>query len=346
MFSKEQKKINEEIPGFFKNIDKTYSLSKISPLIFKALKTFTINDGKRIRPIMFITGFKGFTGKKPKNLYTAALSIELMHNFMLIHDDIIDKSDLRRGKPSMHAAFNSYLKKYPDKQFSGQDLAIIAGDVMYAIAFNALTSIDANPKNKESALREFIKAAIYTGCGEFIEIISGAKKIKDITLDEIFKIYDYKTSNYTFASPLCMGAYLADAPKKEIEKLYKIGIYTGRGFQIKDDVLSMFHDEKTIGKSVLSDLQESKKTFLIWHIYNNSNKNVKKEIEKILNKKNVTHADLHTIREIAIKTDTLNKAKKETEKLFKKAQKILQTLQIKTAYKKNLSEYIEKILSF
>ncbi|MCK4912832.1 MAG: polyprenyl synthetase family protein, partial [Candidatus Omnitrophica bacterium] len=235
-----KKKIDSQLSEFLQNANKSYSLEAISPILFKSIADFILRDGKRIRPTLFIIGYVGFSKRKALNLYQSALSVELLHDFFLIHDDIIDKSDTRRGKPSLHKVFDKFLAKRKNIKFNGQDLAIVAADIVYALATKAFLSIKEDSQRKEKALQRFIKAAVHTGCGEFIELLSGIKKIEEINKKDIYKIYDYKTSHYTFASPLSMGAILAGAKQSEINKLSEFSLYMGRAFQIRDDALSMF----------------------------------------------------------------------------------------------------------
>jgi len=341
MFYQIKKKINSQLSEFLQNADKTYSLKAISPLLFKNISDFILRDGKRIRPTLFIIGYLGFSKRKASGLYQSALSVELLHDFFLIHDDIIDKSDTRRGQPSLHKVFDKFLAKHKDIKFNGQDLAIIAGDIVYALAIKSFLLINENSKRKEKALQRFTKAAVHTGCGEFIELLSGIKKIEEISKKDIYKIYDYKTAHYTFASPLSMGAILAGAKQSEIDKLSSFSLYLGRAFQIKDDILSMFFDQKKIGKSSLSDLQEAKKTLLIWYAYNHANKNNKFLIKSILSKKKVTKADLLKIRKITKESGTLDYVQKEIDSLTQKAQTIIKTIKMKTKYRDLLSSYAQ-----
>ena len=119
MLIKIKNKIEKELSRVVENINKTTSLKKASPLLYRAIKSFILRPGKRIRPTLFIAGYLGFAKKPAPNLYTSAISIELLHDFFLVHDDIIDKSDTRRGKPSMHILFSKHLAKYKNIKFSG-----------------------------------------------------------------------------------------------------------------------------------------------------------------------------------------------------------------------------------
>lgn len=338
-------RIEKELPTFIKDLDKSYSLGKLSPILFQNIKEFVLRKGKRVRPLLFVIGYLGFSRKEPTNLYRSALSLELLHDFMLVHDDIIDKSELRRGKPAMHTMFNSYLKKFKNPKFSGEDLAIVTGDIMYALGLQAFLSIDEKKERKELALRKLIDAAIYTGSGEFIELLYGATDINKITKHDIYKIYDFKTAYYTFSFPLTMGATLAGAKESEIINLFQYGAYLGRAFQVKDDIISMFSTEDKIGKSILADLQEAKKTVLIWYAYNNAKNDDKARIHRILSKKNVTRLDLEAMRVITKKSGALEYAKKEIASLIKEATYMLNGSKISSESKKLLYSYCQKILN-
>ena len=341
MFYQIKKKIDNQLSQFLQNANKSYSLKTISPLLFKSITDYILRDGKRIRPTLFIIGYEGFSKRKAPGLYQSALSVELLHNFFLINDDIIDKSDTRRGKPSLHKVFDKFLVKHKNIKFNGQDLAIVAADVVYALAIKAFLSVREEYQRKEKALQRFIKAAVHTGCGEFIELLSGIKKIEQVDKKDIYKIYDYKTAHYTFASPLSMGAILAGAAKSEINKLSEFSIYLGRAFQIRDDTLSMFFDQKKIGKSALCDLQESKKTLLIWYAYNHTNKKNKSLIKSILNKSEVTKTDLLKVRKIARESGALDYTQEEIYNLTRKAKAIILSIKMRTKYKNLLLWYTE-----
>ncbi len=350
MFSQIKKKIEKNLFSFLDQTNKNYPLSSTSPLLFSQITDFILRPGKRIRPILFVIGYKGYSGKSAPGLYQSALSFELLHDFMLIHDDVIDKSLTRRGKPSLHAAFNNSLKKETKAKFNGNDLAIIAGDVIYALAIDAFLAIKEKLNLKEKALRMITKAAAFTGLGEFIELIDGLKDIEKITKKQIYKVYDYKTAFYTFSAPLATGAILAGAGKKEIGKINEYGLCLGRAFQINDDILGMFYPEKITGKSSLSDLREAKKTLLIYYAYKNSPEENRKKIKQLFKKEKAGHKDLLSMRKIILKSKALCASQKEIAKLLKQSQSILDSLAMKKEYKKaladNLLPFFETTTSF
>ena len=343
MLHKIKNKLNQELKIFIKDIDQFYRLKGISPVLSNSIKEFLLRDGKRIRPILLIIGFKAFSRKNPFGLYKCALSLELLHDFMLVHDDIIDRSNKRRGKSSMHKMLGDYLKRYPNCKSSGSDLAIVTADVMYALAIHAFLSIKIDFILKEKALRKFIEATVFTGSGEFIELLYSIENIDKIKKEKIFKIYDLKTAFYTFAAPLAMGAILAGANNTEINKIFKIGLNLGRAFQIKDDIIGMFSEQKQSGKSSLTDLQEAKKTLLIWHAYNKNSKN-KMAIKNILNKKKVTKTDLVKMRKLLKTSGSLDYAKNQISELNTTVKKLITDSRMRKKYKLVLENLTKDIL--
>jgi geranylgeranyl diphosphate synthase type I len=344
MYAEIKNKIDAELARFIKEIDCRYSLSKISPLLFDSIKDFVSREGKRVRPVLFILGYKGFSGKNPKGLYRSAISVELLHDFFLIHDDIIDRSDTRRGKPSMHVLLDNYLKKNKYSKCTGQDLAIVVGDVIYAMAIEAFFSIKENPARKESALKKYIEGTVYTGAGELEEVLYEVRKIDSITKEDIYKIYDLKTAYYTFACPLVLGALLAGAGREEVNRIFKYGICLGRAFQIKDDILGVFGKKEEIGKSPLTDIQEGKKTILVWYAYNHSDENEKSAIERILGSSKISHKDFLGIKKIISESYAVDYAKKEIAFLIREAEDVLARSQMRNKYKKTLTNYIIDVL--
>jgi len=344
MFFKIKNRVEKELLAYIGSINKLYALNKLSPALFKSIKEFICRDGKRVRPILFCIGYLGYSKKTPPGLYRSALSLELLHDFMLVHDDIIDKSDQRRGKPSMHAMLSNSLGQNKKVKFKGEDLAIVVGDVMYAMALDAFLAIRENMRRKESALKKLFLAALYTGSGEFIELLLGVKPIEKVTQKDIYKIYDYKTANYTFAFPLTMGAVLAGAKPYQIKKLHSYGMLLGRAFQIKDDIIGTFGAVKEIGKSNLTDIKEAKRTLLVWYAFNHAGIKDKLVIKKIMENKVTQDAELIKMRSIIADTGALAYAQNQIKYLYTQALNQIQSLSMDQKFKQTLNNFSQKIL--
>jgi len=344
LFCTIKNRIEKELRAYVRAIDRLYSLNKLSPILFKSIREFILRGGKRIRPILFCIGYHSFSKKIPAGLYRSALSLELLHDFLLVHDDIIDKSSLRRGKPSMHTRLKKYLSGNKKTRVSGEDLAIVAGDIIYALALDAFLAVKENPLRKEAALRKLIRAVLYTGSGEFIELLLGIKPIEKVTQKDIYKIYDYKTADYTFASPLAIGAALAGAKTNQIKKLYAYGMLLGRAFQIKDDIIGTFGEEKETGKSNLTDIQEAKRTLLLWYTFNHADKKDKLMIQRIIGGNSVKNSELIIMRKLIAASGALTYAQKQIKYLSAKALNRIDGLRMDKRYKQALVDFSQRIL--
>ena len=347
MIEQIRKNIDTSLASFLNTVKKEYKLHLVSPLLFESIQEFTLREGKRIRPLLLILTYKGYappTKKITRKLYNASTCMEFLHNFMLIHDDIIDRSDLRRGKPTMHKVLAHTVKTNdPDKL--GIDLGIIAGDIVYALAIDAFLSIDEPLDRKERALKYFIQTAAFTAMGEFIDTVHGVSTLDQVTEKDIFLNYTLKTARYTFDCPMVTGAILAGADKREINKISKFGILIGQAFQIQDDIVGIYETEEKIGKSVLSDLAEGKKTLLVCHANRVLKGTAKADFLKVFNKPNKTLKDLETVKKIFIDAGSLDYAFTAVASRLAQAQKILKSLKMHASYKNLIAASLLKLFT-
>ncbi len=338
-----RKNIDLSLLEFIEKSNTEYRLEEVHPFLFACIKEFLLRKGKRIRPLLLILSYQGYRKKKQrlsKHIYAASICIELLHNFMLVHDDIIDCSALRRNKPTMHRMLRHTVKsKHPDKL--GIDLGIIAGDIIYAMAMDAFLSFQESPRQMKQALHYFIQTTAMTALGEFIDTLNGALPIHKVTEDDVFLNYSLKTARYTFECPLVMGAMLAGANDKEIQHLATLGLLTGQAFQIQDDIIGVFDQEKNIGKSIFSDIEESKKTILVCHAYATLKGNERKKFLHCFSKEKISHADLKALKTIFITSGSLGYAFDHIRQRLEKSETILNALSMSSQYK----ELIRKSLS-
>ncbi|NTV28643.1 MAG: polyprenyl synthetase family protein [Candidatus Omnitrophica bacterium] len=329
-----RQKIDASIVSFLNRIEKEYRLHLVNPILYQSIREFSLRKGKRIRPLLLILAYLGYSKRRkpPRSLYNTSTCIEFLHNFMLIHDDIIDCSDLRRGKPTMHRLLSKTIRcQNPEKL--GVDLAIIAGDIVYALAIDAFMSIEEAPLRKERALKYFVQTAAFTAMGEFIDTVHGVDKIQNVKEEDVFLNYSLKTARYTFDCPLVTGAILAGAPEKEIRLLAEFGLLVGQAFQIQDDIIGIFETEKSIGKSILSDLAEGKKTILVAHAYATLRGGQRREFLRIFNKPSKTLADLEAVRNIFLQSGSLEYSLEAVRTRVIKADAILKRLTIRDKYR-------------
>ncbi len=339
------RRINNALKRLFKDIDRRYRLRKISPLLFDACRDFVLRPGKRLRPLLFLLAYQGYTGKRRSDtpgLFTAASAIELLHDYMLIHDDVIDRADTRRGKPTLHRVFDKKVKTASGAAIGGS-LAVVAGDIIFALAIEAFLAVREDPRRKEEALRHFLAAAAYTGTGEFIDIISGHTRLAAIREKDISNTYIYKTAKYTFECPLLMGATLAGAALPESRKLSRLGLTAGQAFQIYDDFLDTFGTEELIGKPVLTDLAESKKTLLVYAAWRRLKGTQRRRFRTIFEKKKKTARDLEAFKYLIIASGAYASCLRRMKGLQREALDITKDLAMKKRERLLLGALIERL---
>ena len=219
--------------------------------------------GKRIRPVMCLMGNELFDEIHP-DAYPVAAAVELFHNFSLIHDDIMDKAPLRRGKPTVHARY-------------GEPTALLAGDVMLVVAYSYLNRIDSRHLKKVIDL--FNKTAMEVCEGQQIDM--DFEKTAQVSMEAYIKMITLKTS-VLLAASLRLGAILGGAGKGNQEHIYEFGKKLGIAFQIQDDYLDAFGDPEKFGKLVGGDIMANKKTFLLIHALEKADETGRLELQKLL----------------------------------------------------------------
>lgn len=302
----------------------------IDPVIVDLLKSFQdyAQGGKMVRGALTVLGYKMLGGTNIKAIIPVSLGIELLHNFILIHDDIIDKDDLRRGKPTIH-------KKFSDRGYHrGISYAIITGDIGAFLGYELIVASDF-PKEKIvralSCLNEFL---VKTAYGEILDIEFDTKK--NITWDEILKVRTYKTSYYTFAMPLSVGAILAGAERAKLKAIEKYSLPVGIAFQLVDDVLGIFGDIKITGKSNESDIKEGKKTLLFTKALELANKKEGQFLSKWYGSRKSTKENIVKIKDIFRKSGAVEASFSQAEELIRKGKQNIKNMTDILKYQKIL----------
>ena len=308
-------KIDRQLGKFFDGkIKQAAPLPSFVGRAIGEIKNFALRDGKRFRPILFYFGYIAAGGKSREAALRSSIFIELIHDAILIHDDIIDRDTLRRGKPTMHERFKTlYRGKTADAGQVGVSFGIMAGDMLLGYGYEALVSSKFSPVAKEGALKKLGSVLSYAATGEELDILYSARP--KAGLRDILRVYEYKTARYTIEGPLHLGAILAGADEEFLKKLSRFAIPLGIVFQIQDDILGMFGDEKTTGKSASSDLKQGKQTILIFEARRRANKKQRRIIDRVLGNRNLTNHQTEEIRKIIRETKSLEYAEKLARKL-------------------------------
>lgn len=199
--------------------------------------------GKRVRPQLAIIASQMFGGKD-EDVLPAALALEIFHNFTLLHDDVMDKAEVRRGRPTVHIQWN-------------ENTAILSGDQMMIEAYTQLSKVPTHTLAR--VLQLFNQMATEICEGQQYDVDFEQKN--NVSIDEYLMMIRLKTS-VLLANALQIGAYIAGATEEEQRALYQFGINIGLAFQIQDDILDVWGDPKTFGKAIGGDIACNKKTFV------------------------------------------------------------------------------------
>lgn len=297
----ERQKINNALDRYFNKISGQVNDEHMGKIVDE-LRSYTVSGGKRVRPILIVAAYRMFGGTGDE-IYNAAISIELSQSFFLIHDDIMDRSDLRRGKKSFHRRVEDIIGDVKDKEHMAEALAIVAGDLAVDYTFDSLLESDFPAEKKLLALKQLIEIIKVTGYGEGLDMFSSAG-VK-LTKNDLIRLHLRKTAKYTLEGPLLMGAYLAGRTTG-LDQLKSYGNLVGLAFQLHDDVIGLFGSEKEIGKPPKSDVNEGKQTLLMIRAIERSENEIQSFIQRTLENGNVNDADFEKLKQIVVESGSLD----------------------------------------
>jgi len=278
------RRIDQRLFELLENWKKQYvALNDLVPLLNAFIES--CKGGKRLRAALVVLGYE--LGKKGSNhdILQPAIAFEIFQTAILAHDDIIDKSPIRRGKPSLHFALGG--------DDYGVSQAISLGDLGFFLATQLIAESNFPSENKNRALGVFSKTLQQTAAGEILDVLLPKKK--SIIRDDILTIAKLKTASYSFVGPLLVGSTLAGFENKN---LLVFGENLGIAYQIQDDILGIFGSEKTLGKSNTSDIQEGKVTLLLLYAQEYANNTQQKKLTQLYGKKDLTKSEKKEIEDV------------------------------------------------
>jgi geranylgeranyl diphosphate synthase type II len=222
--------------------------------LYGPMREYPSRPGKALRPALCLTASRAF-GAEPDALLGIAVAIELLHNAFLVHDDIADGSEMRRGRPTLAATHGMAAALN-----AGDGLAIVAGQVLR----KATRQLDGDLA--DLVWHEFDTMAMRTLEGQAIEVGWQLDNVEDLRPDDYLELIMHKTCWYTTIHPLRVGALVGSGGEADLAPLVRFGFHFGAAFQIRDDLLNLVGDEQTYGKEILGDLYEGKRTLTLMHL--------------------------------------------------------------------------------
>jgi geranylgeranyl diphosphate synthase type I len=275
-------------------------------------KTLMLSGGKRLRAAFMYYGYLGAGGTEEDKILSAAMSIEFIHAFLLVHDDIIDEDDMRHGVATFHRHYADIGKElFPGKDMEhfGDSIAIIMGDMLGAFGNDIIFSSQFPAEQKFQALSKLQRIVSFTVIGQARDIYMEFKG--EASEEEILAMYRNKTAKYTVEGPLHLGAILAGASEEMLAGLSAYAVPLGIAFQIQDDILGIFGTTERLGKPIGSDIEEGKITLLVSRALRDGTPEQKKRLTEILSlAENLTEQDIEEFRELIRITGAFEGTKK------------------------------------
>lgn len=282
--------------------------------------------GKRIRPVLMLLAYQLYKDD-PETILMQAVALETYHNYTLLHDDLMDNADLRRGHETVHKKWNA-------------NQAILSGDSMLVLAYERMAQC---PKEKlANVLAVFTETALEIGEGQQYDI--DFEHRTDVGEEEYIEMIRLKTS-VLLACALKIGGILADAPAGDLENLYKFGEQMGLAFQLQDDYLDVYGDSKVFGKAIGGDITSNKKTYMLINAFNKANDAQREELMRW-----VTAKEFDRQQKVTAVTNLYNEigidrlAQKKIAYYFDESKKYLNALQVPEERKAELRAYAEKMM--
>lgn len=283
--------------------------------------------GKRIRPVLMLLAYQLYKDD-PESILMQAAALETYHNYTLLHDDLMDNADLRRGHETVHKKWNA-------------NQAILSGDSMLVLAYERMAQCAADKLSQVLAI--FTETALEIGEGQQYDI--DFERRTDVEEDEYIEMVRLKTS-VLLACALKIGGALAGAPEQDLDNLYKFGERIGLAFQLQDDFLDVYGDPRVFGKAIGGDITSNKKTYMLINAFNHANDAQREELTRWITAKTFDRTEkvaavTRLYNEIGVDKLALDKI----ASYFEQSKKYLDAVKVDDEKKTVLRQYAEKMMS-
>lgn len=282
--------------------------------------------GKRIRPVLMLLGYNIYKDD-PESILMPACALETYHNYTLLHDDLMDNADIRRGHETVHRKWDA-------------NTAILSGDTMLVLAYQRMAMCD--PEKMPEVMKLFSETALEIGEGQQYDM--DFEHRNDVTEEEYIEMIRLKTS-VLLACALKIGGILAGASSEDADNLYRFGEKIGLAFQLQDDYLDVYGDTRVFGKAIGGDITSNKKTYMLINAFNRANDEQRAELERWIsatefNREQKITAVTRLYNEIGI--DKL--AQEKINHYFEESRKYLAALNVAEERKAELAAYAQRMM--
>jgi len=336
--------VDQAVKSIFENeIQNNTSVSSREAL--SKLQRF-VTRGKHVRSGLFLIALEMLKTTPGDTHFSIAAGLEIMHSSFLIHDDIMDNDDMRRGEPSIHASYRIFAEQqnFSTPRDYGIALGLGAGDIAMFLAHKTILNATKGMLCHEKLLLYGINEYLRVGYAQMQDVQNSYTKTEP-TPDEIKYLYIQKTARYTFSLPFVYAALISEQSPSVIEQFQKLGEHIGLLYQLRDDEIGIFNASEITGKPVGSDIRENKKTLMHALLVSSYNDSENTYIQSLKHKKTLTNNDIVTIQKLMKKYEIfarIDKIKNESKQKSLKTLHLLPTSEKYSFFIRDLIDYIEK----
>lgn len=306
------------------------------------LTDYVFRGGKRLRPALLYYSYRSCGGDRDSTVLPLSMAVEMLHTYLLAHDDIMDRAELRRGKPAVHLIFRDLHASRAwagDSDHFGHSVAILLGDLAQAYSMELFASTPADSEIWPELRAAFSSMVQEVIVGQYLEMTAGYRE--DLGEDELLRVLRMKSGRYSVEWPMHLGAILAGAAKEQREALCRYGSLMGEAFQLQDDLLGMFGDPERVGKPVGADLAEGKFTLLIHHALGQAPAEGRERLTDALGNPDLTPEQVAEAQRIIRRTGAEEKVGQMIDERMSAAQDILATLELEPEGKRFFEGLVE-----
>jgi geranylgeranyl diphosphate synthase type I len=313
-------------------------VNRFGPEACERLLAFTLR-GKMIRGGLVGIGYELFRNDDCQAVTACGAALELVQSALLIHDDIMDRDTLRRGEKTLSAQYAERARSQGIREpnHAGEALGICLGDIGFFLAFHILGEAGVKKSSFEKLISLFARELVAVGAAQMLDVWNGAMPSdrRRVTEEEILNLYRYKTGRYTFSLPLAAGALLAGR-EEAVAALGKIGENLGVIFQIKDDELGLFGDERGIGKPIGSDVREGKITLCFAALLQKMGGDEKRRFFQLWGNPDLSAADIDFVRGLVRAHGIDNSLAETIDRLARRCRRDIARFKTRPAWKKEI----------
>lgn len=311
--------------------------------LWDTIEEYLLAGGKRVRPYLVYLTYKAYGGTEDEALTSVATAWELLHACLLIHDDIIDRDTLRHGQLNIAGVYEELYAETANDQAPHYALsaALLAGDLLLSATYELIGRSPLSSDQKLIAQSHISDAMFAVGGGEFIDFESALHPIQSV---DVNAVAHHKTATYSFQIPMKCGAELAGASDKQCDLLDELGLQIGIAFQLRDDLLGIFGDEDTTGKSNRSDIFEKKRTMLVQLAHQSLSETDADNLERLYNPSHTLSVeDAEKVYELIRGSGVKAAVEKEISRRVAKADALAAQLDVPEEYRERFMQLIDKV---